>query len=49
MRHNIRTSQDTKYYSGDLVYYKQKDNNYQKGPGTVIGQDGQQVSVKHSS
>ena len=49
MWHNIRTSQDTKYYSGDLVYYKQKDNNYWKGPGTVIGQDGQQVLVKHSS
>ena len=28
MQHNTRTSQDTKYYSGDLVYYKQKDNNY---------------------
>ena len=27
MRHNIRTSQDTKYYSGDVVYYKQKDDN----------------------
>ena len=49
MWHNIRTSQDTKYCSGDLVYYKQKDNNYWKGPGTVIGQDGQQVLVKHSS
>ena len=49
MRHNIKTSQDTKYYIGDLVYSKQKDNNYWKGPGTVIGQDGQQVLVKHSS
>ena len=49
MQHNIRTSQDTKYYSDDLVYYKQKDNNYWKGPGTVIGQDRQQVLVKHSS
>ena len=47
MQHNIRTSQDTKYYSDDLVYYKQKYNNYWKGPGTVIGQDRQQV--KHSS
>ena len=49
MQHNIRTLQDTKYYSDDLVYYKQKDNNYWKGPGTVIGQDRQQVLVKHSS
>ena len=49
MWHNIRTSQDTKYFSGDLVYYKQKDNYYWKGPGTVTGQDGQQVLVKHSS
>ena len=49
MQHNIRASQDTKYYCGDLVYYKQKDNNYWKGPGTAIGQDGKQVLVKHSS
>ena len=49
MRHNITTSQDKKYYIGDLVYYKQTDNNYWKEPGTVIGQDGQQVLVKHSS
>ena len=49
IRHNIRTSQDIKYYSSDLVYYKQKDNNYWKEPGTVIGQDGQQILVNHSS
>ena len=49
MQHNIRTSQDTKYYSGDLVYYKQKDDSYWKGPGTVIGQDGQPALLKHSS
>ena len=46
---NIRTSSDTKYVSGDLVYYKRKDNSAWHGPGTVLGQDGQQILIKHSS
>ena len=36
-----------KYLTGDIVYYKRNNSNEWKGPGTVIGQDGQQVLVKH--
>ena len=37
------------YVTGDILYYK-KENNYEwHGPGTVTGQDGKQVSVKHGS
>ena len=32
-----------------MVYYKRANNNDWKGPGTVIGQDGQQVLAKHVS
>ena len=46
--HNARTSQDMKYYTGDIVYHKKRNSNHWKGPGTV-GQDGQHVLVKHSS
>ena len=47
LRHNIRTSGDTVYVTGDKVYYKRVDSRRWKGPGTVIGQEGQQVLVKH--
>ena len=33
---------------GDAVYYKRKDDAW-KGPGTVIGQERNQISVKHGS
>ena len=36
-----------KYFTGDIVYYKRNNSNEWKGPGTVIGQDRQQVLVKH--
>ena len=49
LSHNVRTSNDVKYYTGDSVYYKRKDSREWKGPGKVIGQDGQQVLVKHGS
>ena len=35
--------------TGDSVFYKRNNSNEWKGPGTVIGQDGQQVLVKHGS
>lgn len=46
---NIRTSGDTKYVTGDSVYYKRNNQNGWHGPGRVIGQDGQNVLVKHGS
>ena len=49
LRHNVGKSVDVKYITGDSVYYKRKDDAKWKGPGTVIGQDGQQVLVKHGS
>ena len=47
LRHNIRTSGDKIYLTGDKVYYKRADEIRWRGPGTVIGKDGQQVLVKH--
>ena len=45
----IRSSNGVKFCSGDIVYYKRKDQRSWKGPGSVIGQDGQQVIVKHGA
>ena len=36
-----------KYFTGDIDNYKRSNGNKWKGVGTVIGQDGQQVLVKH--
>ena len=36
-----------KYFTDDIVYYKRNNCNEWKGLGTVIGQDDQQVRVKH--
>ena len=47
LRHNIRTSGEVKYITGDVVYYKRLDSKKWKGPAVVIGQDSQQVLVKH--
>ena len=49
LRHNIRTSCEVKYFTGDSVFYKRNKCDRWKGPGKVIGQDGQQVLVKHGS
>ena len=46
---NVGTSGDVKYYTGDSAFYKRKYSERWKGLGTVIGQDGQQVLVKHRS
>ena len=48
VRYQVRSSGDTKYFTGDAVYYKQNDDAW-KGPGTVIGQEGNQILVKHGS
>ena len=47
LRHNMTSSSQTKYFTGDSVYYKRADSRKWKGPGKVIGQDGQQVLIKH--
>ena len=47
--HQIRTSGDDKYTTGDLVFYKRENSEQWHGAGTVIGQDGKQILVKHDS
>ena len=37
----------TTYDTGNLVYYKRNNSDKWKEPGRVIGQDGQQVFVRH--
>ena len=49
LSHNVRTSGDIKYFTGDIVYYKRLDRKKWRGPATVLGQDGQQILVKHGS
>ena len=48
LRHKIRASGEC-YQQGDHVYFKRNDENQWKGPGTVIGQDGKIVFVRHGS
>ena len=47
LNHNTRTYNDVKYINGDDVYYKMPDDMHWRGPGKVIGQDGQFVLVRH--
>ena len=48
LKSQTRTHNDVAYKTGDLVFYKRGKNAW-KGPGTVIGQEGQQILIKHSS
>ena len=49
LTHNVRSSGDIKYETGDSVYYKRDSSKAWHGPGKVLGQDGQQVLIKHGS
>ena len=49
LKHQVWTYRDIIYNTGDLVYYKRKDNLNWKGSDSVIGQDGQQVLVNYGS
>ena len=49
LKHQVRTFSDVIYNTGDIIYYKRKDNSSWSGPASVIGKDGQQVLVKHGS
>ena len=49
LMHNVRSSGEVKYVTGDDVYYKRDESQEWHGPGKVIGQVGQQVFVKHGS
>ena len=49
LTHQIITSGDEKYTTGDLVFYKRANSEQWHGPGTVVGQDGKQIFVKYGS
>lgn len=49
LHHQVRPSGNVKYFLGDEVFYKRLDSKEWKGPASVIGQDGQQVILKHGS
>ena len=49
LKHNIHTSNDNKFFSGDKIYFKRRGESRWSGPGTVLGQDGKQILVKHGS
>ena len=36
LRHNVRSSNNQKYYTGDVVFYKRNDSKRWKGPAKVI-------------
>lgn len=46
LRKQVRQKEE-KYFTGEKVYYKRPDSTKWKGPGTVIGQDGVVVFVRH--
>ena len=48
LRHQVRPTGRT-YQSGELVYFKRDNDAEWKGPGTVIGQEGKTVIIKHGS
>ena len=47
LRSQTRAYSDTKYLTIEMVYYERERCNSWNGPGTVIGQDGQQDLAKH--
>ena len=46
---NVQTSGDIKYVTRDTVYFKRVGERRWRGPGKVLGQNGQQVLVKYGS
>ena len=49
LNNNVGTSGDTKCITGDSVYFKKINEKRWRGPGKVLGQEGQQVLVKYGS
>ncbi|XP_064629342.1 uncharacterized protein LOC135488628 [Lineus longissimus] len=47
LKKQTRSYTGDKYQMGDKVYYRRPDNTEWKGPGTVIGQDGKIVFIRH--
>ena len=49
LSHNIHTTCEVEYMTGDQVYFKCANSREWHGPATVLGQDRQQVLVKSGS
>ena len=49
LRQKTRNYSTSIYQNGDSVFYKRENVPAWKGPGVVIGQDGQTILVKHGS
>ena len=47
IRAKTRTATSLIYEPGDIVYFKRENSNLWKGPGTVIGRENKQISVKY--
>ena len=47
LQHNVSHSQDSLVLTGDNVYYKRVSDSKWHGPATILGQDGQQVLLRH--
>ena len=47
LSHNSQTSGDIKYITEDQVYHKRNDGSAWHSPYNVLGQDGQQIVIKH--
>lgn len=47
LKAKVRTYSDIEYKNGDKVYYRRKNFKGWKGPGVVLGQDGQLVLIRH--
>ena len=45
--HQVRISSEVKYLTGDKKYYKRRADDYWTSPTAVIGQENQQVLIKH--
>ena len=44
---NIRSESTSRFYTGDRALYKRDNSTGWKGPGSVIGQDGSKIIIKH--
>ena len=49
LQYQTRTFGDVCYFTGGTVYYKRENDTQWHGPGTVIGQEGKEILVKHGS
>ena len=49
LNHNIQTYRDTRFLTGDSVYFKRAHGKRWRGPGKVLGQDRQQVLIKYGA